>query len=111
LKAPASTHGLRRRLLQSRGGWREEKTCGLREEKTERISGRGSHPLFGLLSLTSDGRLELLPCLGLGLESPRTAFSGLGRSNCLERKKNFLSDKGSEIILGDLNREVIKIGS
>jgi hypothetical protein len=72
------------------------------EEKTERISGRGSHPLFGLPCLTSDDQLELLPCLGLGLDSPQTAFSGLGWSNCLKRKKNFLSDNGSKFILGDL---------
>ena len=90
MKAPASTHGLQRRLLQARGGWWEEKTCGLREEKTERISGRGSHPLFGLPCLTSDDPLELLPCLGLGLGSPQTAASGLGWSNCLKGEKIFL---------------------
>jgi len=89
LKAPASAHGLQRRLLQARGGWWEGKTCGPMEERTERISGKGSHPLFGLPCLTSDDRLELLPCLGLGLDSPWTAFSGLGWSNCLKGKKIF----------------------
>ncbi len=79
MKAPASTHGLQRRLLQARGGWWEEKTCGLMEERTERISGRGSHPLFGLPCLTSDDPLEQLPCLCLVL----------GWSSCLKGQKIF----------------------